>query len=294
MATPQQQVATTANRATKKPRILFITDSMMLHTGMAIGGLEIAARLHQTGKYEIASFGWFAHTGEARGLKWNFPWRQYTTSDHSKPYGHPHGWPKNPNWDTCPVTKIIKEFQPNIVIAIADMWMADYLYEIPNRDKFKLIHEFPIDGIPVPTSWLKNIKRADIPVVMTEFAKNAILAVDKYCNVEVNPRGLNTSIFFPQTLKKPKDLFRQRYMPAAVGRFVVGVVDRFQDRKQIGRAIESFRKFIDNGKHTDCDLYLHMDINDSASIQQGKTLVGPDGMLKRYNLDGKVIFRKIY
>ena len=259
---------------------------------MGVAHYQIAGRLYNMGKYEIASFGWFSHTAESRGMKWELPWKQYTTSNHSKPYGHPENYPKDPAWGTSPATKIINEFQPNVVILIADHWMGDYWYDMPERDKFKLIHEFPIDGAPVPSDWVKNIKRADLPIVMTRFAEKAIHDRDPYCTLEVNPRGLDVGVFTPQHFSRPKDLIRKQFMPEAVGRFVVGVFDRYQDRKQIGRAVEGFAKFMKSGRHDNCDLYLHMDFNDSASIQQGKTLVGRDGILKRYNIDGKVLFKK--
>ncbi|MBU2395751.1 MAG: glycosyltransferase [Gammaproteobacteria bacterium] len=623
---------------------------------MAIGLKEIATRLYRMDKYEIRTFGWFAHTAEQRGVKWNFPWRQYTTSDHARPYGHPQGYPLNPNWDTCPVVKIIDDFKPDVVIVIGDYWMCfpagtniktphgtkkiedivegddvythkgrirqvkktlkrkyngdlikidyignnksiyctpehpflkspdefikaeklkvgdfllspiteykeknkiydlskycfrkddkhcwektskkhnrfvsldsdlcrtigyylaegycsprgvyftfsskektiakdlsntiydkigikskilyfdtyirvqfhsrilslffkelcdtgsrdkklhndllhlseektiqiikgyflgdghidknrsgvsfttrskflayqikntierlgiiasiyerlderrlktkscginfvvhiggidknkfkdimgfkyevkkgshsknyiedgyiyrkiknithikaediyvynfeveednsyvaneiavhncEYLYDMPNRSQVKLLHEMPIDGSPIPMSWIKAFKKADIPIVMSEFAVDAIKEKDEYFKVELNPRGLDTSIFFPQTLDRPKDFLRKNFMSSAIGRFVVGIFNRFQDRKQIGRSIEAFSKFVTKYNHKDCDLYLHCDFQDSASIQQGKTLIGEDGLLKRYGLDGKILFNK--
>ena len=639
-----------------KPKLLLISDSCVLHTGMAIGMKEIATRLYKMDKYEIRTFGWFAHTAEQRGVKWNLPWRQYTTSDHARPYGHPQGYPLNPNWDTCPVVKIIDDFKPDVVIVIGDYWMCfpagtniktphgtkkiedivegddvythkgrirqvkktlkrkyngdlikidyignnksiyctpehpflkspdefikaeklkvgdfllspiteykeknkiydlskycfrkddkhcwektskkhnrfvsldsdlcrtigyylaegycsprgvyftfsskektiakdlsntiydkigikskilyfdtyirvqfhsrilslffkelcdtgsrdkklhndllhlseektiqiikgyflgdghidknrsgvsfttrskflayqikntierlgiiasiyerlderrlktkscginfvvhiggidknkfkdimgfkyevkkgshsknyiedgyiyrkiknithikaediyvynfeveednsyvaneiavhncEYLYDMPNRSQVKLLHEMPIDGSPIPMSWIKAFKKADIPIVMSEFAVDAIKEKDEYFKVELNPRGLDTSIFFPQTLDRPKDFLRKNFMSSAIGRFVVGIFNRFQDRKQIGRSIEAFSKFVTKYNHKDCDLYLHCDFQDSASIQQGKTLIGEDGLLKRYGLDGKILFNK--
>uniref|UniRef100_A0A6M3KT66 Putative glycosyltransferase n=1 Tax=viral metagenome TaxID=1070528 RepID=A0A6M3KT66_9ZZZZ len=277
---------------TGKPRLLLISDSAMLHTGMGVAAREIATRLYRMDKYEIRTFGWFAHTAEQRGVKWNLPWRQYTTSDYSRPYGHPQGYPEKPNWDTCPIVKIIEDYKPDVVIVIGDQWMADFILDMPNRRKIRILWEFPIDGLPIPKSWIKSFKKADIPIVMSEFAVNEIKKVDEYFKVELNPRGLDTRIFLPQTLDRPKDFLRKTFMPSSIGRFVVGVFNRFQDRKQIGRAIEAFSKFTKKYKHDDCDLYLHMDMSDSASIQQGKTLLGEDGLLKRYGLDGKILCNK--
>ena len=82
---------------TQKPKILVVSDSPVLHTGMGIAHYQIAGRLCNLGRYEVASFGWFAHTAEQRGIKWNLPWQQYVDSDTCRPYGHPVGWPSSPN-----------------------------------------------------------------------------------------------------------------------------------------------------------------------------------------------------
>ena len=282
------------NTEDKRPRILLISDSCSIDTGMGVAIREIAYRLYQTKKYSIASFGWFWESAKQRGLKWKFPWKQYATSDQQRPYGHPIGWVADYNkpsgdFENSPVNKVILEFKPDIVIAIGDVWMVDYLYFLPTRDTFKLIHEFPIDGEPVPPSWIKLVRNADLPVVMSKFALKVCHDVDPYLYIEHIPRGVATNNFKPYP---NKDNLRKRYLPSTEGRFIIGVFDRFQDRKQVPRAIEGFAKFKRMHTKDDCDLYLHMDVNDSHSLNQKKHLIGENSVIDRYGIANSILINK--
>jgi len=274
-----------------KPRILLVGDSAAIDTGMGVACKELGIRLHNSGKYEVAQFGWFWHSAKERGLKWNFPWKQYTTSDTRNPYGHPVGWNHNyddpkGNFESSPFTQTLDTFKPDVIIAIADLWMADHIYFSPRRNEFKFIHEFPIDGGPVPPSWVKLIKNADLPVVMSKYALRVCHDVDPFVHIEQIPRGVNTSTFRPYPNKSE---LRKKYLPSTEGEFVVGVFDRYQDRKQIPRAIEAFAKFKQLHTNDKCSLYLHLDQNDGHSAKQKKFLLGENGIIGRYNITQSVL-----
>ena len=279
----------------KKPKILIITDSPALDSGMGVGHREVASRLYATGRYEIASFGWFFQNAQRQGVKWNFPWKQFTNPDTGNPYGHPKNWPNSNMEDikNSPVFQVIDDmFKPDIVIAMADYWMVDYLYKFTdiNMHRFKLVHEVPIDGEPIPRHWTKDFKKADAIISMSNYGKRVINDTDKNCNVTIIPRGIDIGKF--AKINAPKDMIRKTYMPSAVGEFIVGVFDRFQDRKQIGRAIESFAKFISDGNHKKCSLYLHMNINDPFSVSQKKMLDGDYGIIERFGIKDRIIVNK--
>lgn len=277
----------------QKPRVLIISDTPVITSGMGIGHYQLASGLHETGKYTVASFGWFWHSAQQQKLEWKFPWKQFTNSRKERPYGHPDNWPNSSDTDykNSAIYQVINDlFKPDIVIGMGDYWMLDYVYRMPIRDSFKFIHEIPIDGEPVPKFFIKDLRTADVLVSMSQYGKRVIQDRDKYCNIVVIPRGINVHEF--TKINAPKDIIREKYMPAAKGNFVVGVFDRFQDRKQIGRAIEAFAKFISDGKHKDCDLYLHMDLKDPFSTSQNKTLEGEDGLIERYGIKDRIIVNR--
>jgi len=274
----------------KKPKILIVSDTPAIDTGMGIGHRNLAQQFFNTNKYEVASFGWFWNSAVSRKLTWEFPWKQYNTSNEHQPYGHPEGWPRtsdNQFKDSAFYRVINEMFKPDVVIAMGDFWMCDYLYTIPNRTQFKLIHEIPIDGEPIPSEWTNIIKTADAVVSMSEYGRRVIEDNGSGCKVHVINRGVHHQEFFPINLSK--EAIRDRCMPSTKGRFVYGVFDRFQDRKQIGRVVEAFAKLLSDGKHEDCDLYLHMDMNDDFSRSQKKSLDGPDGLINRYGVREHVI-----
>lgn len=75
--------------------------------------------------------------------------------------------------------------------------------------------------------------------------------------------GSDTSIFRP-LLQKEVDKFRKDYFKGQHERFIVGVVNRNQPRKDISRAIEIFNEF--RKKRPDAFLYLHMDLMDGMGM----------------------------
>ncbi len=274
-----------------RPRILFCSDSAALDTGMGVAHREICSRLYNTHKWNLASFGWFWKSGIRSGCKWSFPWKQYSTDDNRNPYGHPPNWNYNYNepngdWKESALYKVIEEFKPDVVIAIGDIWMCDYIYFLPNRHTFKLIHEVPIDGEPIPTSWVSLLRKADVPIVMSRYAEKVCKSIDPFIPLEYIPRGVSTNLFKPYPNRNE---LRKQHLPSTENRFVVGVFDRFQDRKQIPRAVEGFAKFKRLHKNDKCDLYLHMCINDSFSTQQKKTLLGDNGIINRYGIVNNVL-----
>jgi len=277
-----------------KPKILLVSDSAAIDTGMGVAAREICYRLNLSGKYEVAQFGWFWNSAKQRRIKWKFPWKQYTTSDAKNPYGHPLGWNgnyENPtgNYENSPFEQVLEEFKPNIVLAIGDIWMCDFIYFSPNRKEFKFIHEFPIDGEPVPVEWIDLIKKADLPVVMSDYGLKVCHDINPRVYIKKIPRGINTQTFRPYP---DKSALRKKYLPSTEGKFVVGVFDRYQDRKQIPRAIEAFAKFKKMHKIDNCDLYLHMDINDTHSMQQNKFLLGPNGITNRYDIKQSILINQ--
>lgn len=277
-----------------KPKVLIVSDSARICSGMGVAHLEIAKGLYDSGKYTIASFGWFWSNAAARGMEWNLPWPQYTSNDNHRPYGHPVNWPNSSKDDLygSSVYQAIEKFKPDVVIGIGDVWMLDYISSLPNRKSFKFIWEFPIDGEPIPESWVEIVKKADIPVVMSQYASKVIRQLDPFINLQVIPRGIDLRLFRPIKPIVGKDALRKVHMPKAVGKFVVGMFDRFQDRKQINRGVEAFKKFIANNSRNDAVLYLHMDVRDPASIDQGKHLLGDNGILNRYGVLDRTIYNE--
>jgi len=204
------------------------------------------------------------------------------------------GWvgPENPNIATekdlenCGANQVIRKAQPDIVILLADVWMGDIYTKIPTRDSYKLIWDFPLDGIPVPNSWMRIIRDADARVVMTKFAENAIKEKDPNINIFRIPRGIDLGLW--NKLPYPKNEIKKEVFPDSIDKFVVGFVSRFHERKRIGRALEGFKKFIERGNHKDCIFYIHADVNDAYARQHHKFLVGSDGLINQLGLRGYV------
>lgn len=267
----------------KKPLLMFLSDSPAICTGMGIAHKEFAKRLYATKKYDIISVGWF----HEERLGWPFPWQLIVLPDRA--YGHPKNWPNSSLEDLkeCSLNKIIEKHRPDIVISIADAWMSEYIAKLPSRKTFKWIWEFPIDGEPVPKQWIRDIKQADMPIVMTKYAERVIRDIDPNIYLERIPRGITEDYY---KLAISKEEAKKKCSPNFENRFLIACVARFQDRKQLGRGVEALSKFIRKYKREDALLYLHCDIQDPASGQLYKTLKGEDGMIERYHMENYVAY----
>lgn len=242
-----------------KPTIILCSDTPAVPTGMGCAHMELASRLHATGKYKIISLGWF----HRKGMPWPFPWELVVLPD--KMYGHPPNWPNSSpeELEECAFNKVIREKRPDIVITISDVWMTDFIPKLPTRNTFKWIWEFPIDGEPVPKSWVRLVKNADMPIVMTKYAERVIRNVDPNIYLERMPRGVSEK-FYKLPISKAEA--KVKAAPSFKDRFLIGMVARFQDRKQVSRAIEAVSKFINKYKRYDALFYMHCIESDTPII----------------------------
>ena len=125
------------NRLDRPLRILWISDSPLLGTGFGRVTREITTRLAKIPGLQIACLGW-SHDGWPYDRE-RFPFVIYPSQAST------HG---QDNFE-----RVIGEFQPDVVITLAELWMIDWLQTHPTRPRFKWIGYFPMDGEPFYPPW---------------------------------------------------------------------------------------------------------------------------------------------
>jgi len=222
----------------KEPiKILWMSDPPLFFTGFGTVTKEILTRLTRTDRYQIACVGW-GYDGWPYD-RTEIPFDIYPS--------------KNPNLNPDTLLKVLDEYQPQILISFGDVWMVEWVVDLPNRAKFKFLPYFPLDGAPLYPPWGKLIRNADVPVVYSKFAQDLISKSFPDLKTELIYHGVDTTVFRPLTEKKKR--------PAALeGKFIVGCVARNQPRKNLPALIKAFSRFyLDKPEAV---LYLHTNPDD--------------------------------
>jgi glycosyltransferase involved in cell wall biosynthesis len=219
-------------------KILWMSDPPTFFTGFGTVTKEILTRLMRTDKYQIACLGW-GYNG------WPYD-RQEIPFDIYPSY--------NPNLNRDTLLKVLEEYQPNILITLGDIWMVEWIVDLPNRLKFKFLPYFPIDGEPLYPPWSKFIRDADVPVTYSKFAQRLVQKTLPDVTPELIYHGVDTHVFHP--IKK-----EEHHRPAELkNKFIVGCVARNQPRKNLPALIKAFARFCED--KVDAVLYLHTNPDD--------------------------------
>jgi len=284
----------------RKPRILIASDSPHIDTGYARVAREIGTMLSQTGNHVVAQHCWFG--GSSSKL---IPYRLFLTQggNEKEAVMDKYGQRSFPG--------IVREFKPDLVLAIGDEWMLRHYCAKPRRHK--VVGYVPIDGHPVHHKWIETFNHMDHFVAYTKFGHSVVTNQGIKTPVSVIPHGVEADTFYPY---QPADRVAAKewmFTGDAGCKYVVGVVARNNARKNLPALLKAFRVFIrpwssckkcgqvyhvedlalcqvpgcgstefGRGKaKEDCRLYLHCAAKDHA----GHDLYD---LIHRYDLVGKV------
>jgi len=244
-----------------KTKILWMSDSPTTFTGFATVTQELLGQFANLDKYHIACVGW-GYNG------WPYDRHQFPYDIYPSAIGQF-------GRDTLP--QAIQEFQPDILITLADLWMINWIVDLPERKRLKYWGYFPIDGEPLHPSWASVIKAMDVVITYSTYAQQLVENAIPSVKVEMIYHGVDTESFQPLA---DKEDIKTRY--GLENQFIVGCVARNQPRKQLPILIKAFVQFCQD--KDDVLLYLHTDPDD----------VGWDilDLLRRYDLDDKSCITK--
>ena len=224
----------------KKTKILLVTDSGKIHTGLAENVRLVFKNILEQypDKYEICQHGWFNFNGVEE-----VPWPIHNTNviqNNGKPDIDPHD-----RYGQRSFEGVLQKFQPDIVWASGDLWCFDHILNSPNRNKFRLIVYYTIDGAPywgghiepgVKSEWGEKLSRADQVAVWSEWGVDVL---SKSCP-ELSSSDI-VSIYHPIDTnrfsimsKEEKMLFRKKTYAEGIPNdaFILGWSGRNQFRKQ--------------------------------------------------------------
>jgi glycosyltransferase involved in cell wall biosynthesis len=252
-------------------RVLLLCDSPVLQTGLSRVGRELANYFHKD-CYEVAYLGW-----NHNNLPHKFPYFIYPLIRNSK---------NEPSW----VMTAIKNFKPDILFCVGDIWYFNYLEEVFKKCEYKIPERWlylTLDAEPFYPDWIKTLDQFTRIYTQSEFAKNQIQKLQPERKIKTVYLGVDKKTFFPteRTLWKDK--------------FVVMINSFNCSRKNIPVSIEAFAEFAKDkpdtvlfvlsqanspdGNNLSRLIYWY-GVQDKAVFEKNKTMTAgvPDEMLNRY------------
>ena len=246
----------------RKRRILFVGEASFIATGFGVYWNEVIKRLHETGDFSIAELGGYASDGDPQIQ--SVPWKFYPVQPHPNDQRAQQIFRSKPTYqfgenrfdDVC------IDFKPDVVCAIRDAWMDEFILRSPFRKHFKLIWMPTIDGEPQRDLWLDMYKRCDGILTYSEYGMNLLKRTGRPGTnlITIASPGADIEVFKPAEDKKA----HKKKLGIDPESFIIGITARNQKRKLYRDLIEAFSMWVYKAKskgHTDLVrktfLYLH-------------------------------------
>lgn len=233
-----------------------MSDAPFLGTGFGRVTKEIVGRLGKDVRFEIACLGW-GYDG------WPYDRETFPYTVFPSPEG---------KYSAGSFTRAAREFKPDVVILLGEIWMIDWIADHELRTNFKVITYIPADSGPFYPPWERFLSGVDKLVAMSEFGRQVFMSGISSKEVNMIYHGVDSERFFPW-----KDREKLREHPRFKGKFIIGCVARNQPRKSIPALVQAFAKVV--GKIPNAHLFLHMN-----AFDVGYDLVT---LLRRYKLEGR-------
>lgn len=254
--------------ADRKRRILFIGEASFLATGFSTYWQEVIKRLQETGEFEIAEMGSYAHEGDPKCQQ--VPWKFYPVGPSTSNAQAMQEYNLDCHSGRMPTRAfgekifedICLDFKPDIVCGIRDWWMDEFVLRSPFRNNFSFVWMPTIDGQPQRELWLDSYSQCDRVLTYSQYGMNLLKKTGRRNTklVTVASPGADLEIF------KPPDDKREHKSKLGIDpdSIIIGTVMRNQKRKLYYDLIEAFSKWVYQSKskgHTNLVkrtfLYLH-------------------------------------
>jgi glycosyltransferase involved in cell wall biosynthesis len=259
----------------EKIKILIVTDSAKIHTGLAETARLVFSRLLEKhpDQFDIHQHGWF---------NWNGPedvsWPIYNTNLKTAANGRQELDPED-RYGQRTFEGVLDKVKPHIVWTNGDLWCFDHILNSPNRNLFRLIAYYTIDGAPYwgnsikpgkSSEWGEKLVKADRLVVLTEWGRDTLKKscpelVDKDIDVIYHP--IDVSRFEVRDREQKLEIRNKMYndnIPKDA--FILGWVGRNQFRKQNYKMWEVMH-YVTSGEYLackDCEKITHKEYDHAA------------------------------
>ena len=240
-----------------REKVLILTDSPVLPSGLGRVGREIASRYSSNKDVDVRYAGWNHPNAQH---KFSYPIYPILRGSAEEP---------------MMFAEILKGFKPDTLICIGDIWYFNHLANIPSQTlPPRRIAYITVDARPFYADWGKTLSIFTRVCVMSKFGAKEIERVFPKENFTVVYPGVDRSVFRP---------VKKKSIPQFKGSFMVMVNAFNSSRKNIPASIKAFEIF--SKYHTEAN--AKMFILSKPSHYEGHNL---PRMTERLGLSDSVFF----
>lgn len=222
----------------ERKRLLMVTEDSDLATGYSTYSLEVLKRLAASGKYEVAELAcYYDHDRRHPEV----PWEVYPNTPKDRSLKPKYDSNHLNQFGLFSFNEVCLRFRPDVVFAIRDAWMDEFIARSPFRRHFRLALMPAVDSVPQHEVWISSYMEADAVLGYTDWGADVL-------------RGAGGGLINVAGTASPGvdlDVFRPMDKAAVRGSFgmdgdmiVVGAVMRNQPRKLFPNLIDAFGRFI--------------------------------------------------
>ncbi len=243
----------------RKPNVLIVGEYSQFNTGFATYFYYLLPKLFKTDKYNLAELAVYLHPMHPKMEE--TPWMVYPNEPSPRDPEEVHrAYQADPinQFGKFRFNQVCLDFKPDIVINIADPWMASWINESPYRKFFHYIHMPTVDGQVQKAEWVEDYAKCDSLFTYSEFGKYTVETQSggKIKVSAVASPAADTTVFKPSENKEQV----KSALGLPTNSVIVQTVMRNQPRKLFPEILKTFnillRKMEENGESTD-NVYLH-------------------------------------
>jgi len=240
----------------KKKKILIQTDFALGKTGFGRNAKAILSYLYKTGKYDLVHY--CCGTPYSAMQHKKLPWKSVgSLPDDQGELARINQDPnlaKRASYGEYYLDKVIKENEPDVYIAIQDIWGIDFAISKPWFNKINSVLWTTLDSLPILPSALEASKKAENFWVWSNFAEKEMKKLG-HEHVKTLHGAVEASTF--RKLSDSKRLTLRAVQGLPTDDFIVGFVFRNQLRKSVPNLLEGFKLFKEKNRGVKTKLLLH-------------------------------------
>ena len=240
----------------KKKKILIQTDFALGKTGFGRNAKAILSYLYKTGKYDLVHY--CCGTPYSAMQHKKLPWKSVgSLPDDQGELARINQDPnlaKRASYGEYYLDRVIKENEPDVYIAIQDIWGIDFAVGKPWFNKINSVLWTTLDSLPILPSALEASKKAENFWVWSNFAEKEMKKLG-HDHVKTLHGAVESSTF--RKLSDKKRLTLRAVNGISTTDFIVGFVFRNQLRKSVPNLLEGFKLFKEKNKDVKAKLLLH-------------------------------------
>jgi glycosyltransferase involved in cell wall biosynthesis len=261
----------------RKKKLLFQSDFSLMKTGFGRNARALLSHLHKTGKYDILHYCCGIQHSHAKLEK--TPWKSIGAlpDDEGEKKRAAKGDPSQEraiNYGSYYIDKMVKDFKPDVYIAVQDIWGVDFAVPKKWFNKITSCIWTTLDSLPILPSAVKTAKKVKNYWIWSDFATKELR---KLGHSHVNTlRGAIDCKHFKKL--DNRDELRKKF--DLTDSFVIGFVFRNQLRKSVPNLLEGYSMFKKNNPGVKTKLLLHTFFQEGWGIMK---------LAKEYNIPAEDI-----